>query len=481
MQIFEEDYSAKTFDRPEYIKLQQYLKQNKRKVDLMLFTKWDRFSRNAGESYQQINLLQKIGVTPDAIEQPLDLTVPEQLLMLAVYLSVPEVENKRRSLNTIAGMRRSAKEGRYVGATPRGYDSVRDSIDKPLLVPNKLSKYIREAFELIATGKYSQREVRERLSEKRVNISRSQFSVILNNPIYMGYVRLKAYNDENEELIQGIHDPIISEDLFYRAQKTISGRRNKPLAYKTKSIEKYPLRGLIECSKCGRNLTASSAKGNGGMYYYYHCSDGCKNIISTKSVHSELATILSDLSVNNEVKELYSLMLQEQLKTNSKEEKNFRKKVKRQLDDVQSKIQKTKNLFIEGHLEKDDYGQIMVRLKTQSAELKTQLSDRENDIDYNELGEYMNWGFGYVKNLHKYYEQADTEGKRLIVGLMFPEKFVFEQNRLQTNHVDETFQLLCNGSKGFKRIKKRDNSKKMNLSRLVTPAGFKPATLRAEI
>jgi site-specific DNA recombinase len=64
---------------------------------------------------------------------------------------------------------------------------------------------------------------------------------------------------------------------------------------------------------------------------------------------------------------------------------------------------------------------------------------------------------------------------------MFPEKFPFENNQLQTNNVGEVFALLCSYSKGFKQIKKRDNSKKMNLSRLVTPAGFKPATLRAEI
>jgi site-specific DNA recombinase len=449
----------------------QYLKENKKGVDLMLFTKWDRFSRNAGESYHQINVLQKMGINPYAIEQPLDLTIPEQLLMLAVYLSVPEVENKRRSLNVIAGMRRSAKEGRYVGSTPRGYNSERDFIGKPMLVPNELAKSIRTAFEMIATGKYSQREVREVLSSNGVKISRSQLSVILRNPIYMGYVKVKPYNDEKEELVKGIHDPIISEDLFYQVQNITSGRTNKQLSYKTASLDMFPLRGLIECDKCGRNLTASSAKGNGGMYYYYHCSDGCKNIISTKVIHAEVHKILSNLMVKPEIRKLYQAMLKEELQTKSKYEKGHRKNVNKQLENIQTKIQKTQDLFIDGQLDQDDYNQIIRRLKTQASEIKSKLTGNASDIDYEDLRRHLNWGFGYVKNLHKHYRKADTEGKRLIIGLMFPQKFTFEKERLQTSHVDETFQLLCNGSKGFKRIKKRDDSKNLNLSRLVTLGG----------
>ena len=52
--IFREDHSAKTFNRPEIKKLIQYIKTNKFKVDQLLFTKWDRFSRNTSESYNKI-------------------------------------------------------------------------------------------------------------------------------------------------------------------------------------------------------------------------------------------------------------------------------------------------------------------------------------------------------------------------------------------------------------------------------------------
>lgn len=95
-----EDHSAKTFTRPEFQKMLALLKKQKGMADLLLFTKWDRFSRNAGDAYSMISQLKKLQIEPQAIEQPLDLDIPENKMMLAFYLAAPEVENDRRALNT---------------------------------------------------------------------------------------------------------------------------------------------------------------------------------------------------------------------------------------------------------------------------------------------------------------------------------------------------------------------------------------------
>jgi site-specific DNA recombinase len=86
-----EDHSAKTFNRPEWMRLLADLKKRRGQVDFILFIKWDRFSRNAGDAYQMINTLRKLEVEPQAIEQPLDLSVPENKMMLAFYLAAPDV------------------------------------------------------------------------------------------------------------------------------------------------------------------------------------------------------------------------------------------------------------------------------------------------------------------------------------------------------------------------------------------------------
>lgn len=81
-----EDHSAKTFNRPQWIKLLADIKRSQSKRNLILFTKWDRFSRNTGDAYGMIAILRKYRVEPQCVEQHLDLSVPKNKMMLA-YIS----------------------------------------------------------------------------------------------------------------------------------------------------------------------------------------------------------------------------------------------------------------------------------------------------------------------------------------------------------------------------------------------------------
>src|SRR3984957_5314734 len=159
--LFKEDYSAKTFQRPEFSLLLEFLKKNRNTVNLLLFTKWDRFSRNAADAYAMINTLNKLGVEPQAIEQPLDLCVPENKIMLAFYLAAPEVENDRRALNVIVGMRRAKKEGRWMATAPKGYKNAMDEDNRPIIVPSNDAPIIKWAFEEVAKGVYYAEDIRK--------------------------------------------------------------------------------------------------------------------------------------------------------------------------------------------------------------------------------------------------------------------------------------------------------------------------------
>ena len=54
---FREDHSAKNFNRPAFKDFMIYAKKNRGKIDLLLFTSWDRFSRNIQEAYKVIDSL----------------------------------------------------------------------------------------------------------------------------------------------------------------------------------------------------------------------------------------------------------------------------------------------------------------------------------------------------------------------------------------------------------------------------------------
>ncbi|WP_183573721.1 recombinase family protein [Mucilaginibacter sp. X5P1] len=123
--IFQEDHSAKDINRPACKKLIKTIKKNKnRPPGNVLFLKWDRFSRNIQYAYQMIEILRDLNIQAMAIDQPIDFEVPEAIVILAIYLSIPQAENSRRGKNTSDGLRRAKKMGRYAGKALIGYHNV---------------------------------------------------------------------------------------------------------------------------------------------------------------------------------------------------------------------------------------------------------------------------------------------------------------------------------------------------------------------
>jgi DNA invertase Pin-like site-specific DNA recombinase len=86
--IYSEDYSAKNFNRPGWKELFSEIKKKSSGKDKnILFIKWDRFSRNIEYAYEVIGKLRKYKTTAMAIDQPIDFSVPESTVMLAVIFS----------------------------------------------------------------------------------------------------------------------------------------------------------------------------------------------------------------------------------------------------------------------------------------------------------------------------------------------------------------------------------------------------------
>ena len=192
-----EDHSAKTFTRPAWQKYMQDIKKKRRQSNLLLFLKWDRFSRNAGDAYQMIKVLRDLGIDPQAIEQPLDLSIPENKMMLAFYLAAPEVENDRRALNVIHGMRRASKEGRLMGAAPFGYlNKTSENGRKYIVVDEKAAPTVKWIFEKIAKNIFDAEQIYKMSCQKGFAKVKTTFWDIIRNPIYCGKIFVHKYKDE---------------------------------------------------------------------------------------------------------------------------------------------------------------------------------------------------------------------------------------------------------------------------------------------
>lgn len=430
--LYREDHSAKTFKRPEFKKLLLMLKKNKGMADLLLFLKWDRFSRNAGDAYGMISQLKKLQIEPQAIEQPLDLSIPENKIMLAFYLAAPEVENDRRALNTLTGMRRTRKDGRWLGTAPKGYTNGKDEQKKPMLVPHEVKgPLVRWAFEEIALGISNSETVRRAVTKKGLSVSSSQFGYMLRNSVYCGRVAIAAYKDEGAHSVKGIHEPIISEALFEEVQDVLAGRRRVTKARSTKN-EQFPLRGFLLCKSCGRPVTGSGVNGNGGKYYYYNCQTAtvCKEPYKAAEAHEAFLALLRSISAKKEVLELYAAIMKDYFKKNGIDKNRQIKELQLQLDKLKQRVKNAQVLMLDAELSSAEYGEIRTSLTTEIDTIerrKVALLTTEDDYQ-----QYIDKGMPLLQNIDKHWLAADLTGKHRIIGSIFPEKLIFEKNKYRT-------------------------------------------------
>lgn len=356
--VYFEDHSAKTFRRPVWNQLLIDLRRNKGKVDLVLFTKWDRFSRNAGDAYMMINKLRDFQAEPQAIEQPLDLTVPENKMMLAFYLAAPEVENDRRSLNVFQGIRRAKKEGRWPSKAPLGYVNLIDPKGSKYIAPQEpYATIMREGFERLAQDAYTVESVWAEARQKGLPCCRNNFWFLIRNPVFCGKVLVPRYKDEEEYLADGQHEALISEALFYNVQAILDGRKN----YKT-SIEApghLPFRGFLDCPKCVRKLTGSGSRSrNGEMHYYYHCQNSCGVRFKAEEVNNYFGKQLKKASIMQGNLEFYMVLILRAYTGVKGTDRDARQQVLDEIKEQQSRISKAMDLMLKEQIDPADYRQV---------------------------------------------------------------------------------------------------------------------------
>ncbi|MDZ7646000.1 MAG: recombinase family protein [Cytophagales bacterium] len=468
-----EDHSAKTFNRPEWQKYLHDLRKHKSQTDLVLFLKWDRFSRNAGDAYQMINILRKLGVEPQAIEQPLDLSIPENKMMLAFYLAAPEVENDRRALNILHGMRRARKEGRYMGLAPIGFANKIDDGGRKYIAP-KLPEadIIRWSFETIAEAIYNTEQVYKMARQKGFKGTKSLFWFVIRNPVYSGKIFIPKYKDEESRFVKGQHEPIISEALYYKVQDVLDGKKRGQYRLKVASNETMPLRGFLICPDCGKLLTGSASKGRYKYYSYYHCVDGCTCRFRTEQVNELFVFELKKYIPNVEMLNIYKLVLTEAWNDQTNHLQNDRKQLLAQIKELEEKLSYLRELLSSKQLDPEDFREMKTDYSSKLEKLETKLSACNDDqISIDNL---LDRGLNNLLKLDNIYEAGDIEKKREVIGSIYPEKLTFDRFELRTTHVNEAVHLIYMINNELGANKNRTDLKKSNLSCQVEMRGFEP-------
>lgn len=306
VEIKRESHSAKeTGKRPIFNEIVDEIKQGK--FNGILTWAPDRISRNAGDLGKIVDLMDAKFLLEIRTYGQRFTDSPNEKFLLMILGSQAKLENDNRGINVKRGLRTRVEMGLWPGVAPLGYLNQK-LMDKKcqILVDPARAPIVKKMFEKVAYEHYSGRKLYNWLKfelnfHTRGNkpLTLSGIYRILDNPFYYGPFE---YPRNSGNWYQGKHQPLISQELFEKAQAQLKRdqivRENKEFAF-TK---------LFTCGLCGSGISAEEKwkplkDGTSAHYIYYGCSRGrdrnCKNkYIREEELIGELLKIIDQVNIN---------------------------------------------------------------------------------------------------------------------------------------------------------------------------------------
>lgn len=235
---------------------------------------------------------------------------------------------------------------------------------------------------------------------------------MLRNPIYAGLIRIPEDADEQEELIKGLHEGIITEDLFYQAQSMLNVNKkskNKPNANRKR--DELPLRGNLICSSCGKNMTGSASKSlTGKRHFYYHCKYCHSERFRADIANAAVVATFEAMRFIESTETLFQAIVKEKILGLSKLPKESPELIKKKIVEMKKKIETAQDLLLDKSISSEDYKSMRSRYDTEVGNLELKLGEDVNKSSQTKknIEECLN----AIKNLDQLYLRANLETKQ---------------------------------------------------------------------
>ena len=287
--------------RASFCRMMEDIKSGKDGVSYVLVFKLSRFGRNAADVLSTLQVMQDFGVNLICVEDGIDSSKDAGKLMISVLSAVAEIERENIRVQTMEGRIQKAREGRWNGGfAPYGYRLV----DGVLQINEDEAPAIRTIFEQYVntdTGanglsKYLETYGFQKLARQNGTsplFSATLIRAILKNPVYCGKIAFgrrkleKIHGTRNEYhqvpqenylLVDGLHEGIVSEELWNAAQVKLlaQSKRYEPVN-RSKTEQAHLLSALVKCPVCGAGMYSNKCtkrKKDGTPYKsfsYYSC------------------------------------------------------------------------------------------------------------------------------------------------------------------------------------------------------------------
>ena len=296
-------------------------------TDYVVVFKLSRFGRNAKDILNSLTYIQRYGVNLICKEDGLDSSTSMGKMMITILGAVAEMERENIIIQTMLGREEKAKQGGWNGGfAPYGYELIDGKFyikeDEAPIVELIFDKFVNGGLGYSTIAGYLNRQGVPKLPSKNshdrqfIDWSVHHIKRMLDNPVYTGRVafgrtkmeRVKGSENEyrrvkSDDFIlsdEVVHEPIISDELFEKAQikRKETASTGKPSFGRS---SKHLLSGILKCPMCGSSMysDASAWTNKDGTRRYkwkYQCGHYAKskfgqckkNAISAEWIEAEV-------------------------------------------------------------------------------------------------------------------------------------------------------------------------------------------------
>lgn len=335
-QWFEEHVTAAKSGRPVFNRMLKLLKDGQ--AQGLVVHAIDRGVRNLWDWASLGELLDE-GIDVRFVREDVDMAGRGGRLAADIQAVVAADYVRNLKEETLKGFYGRLKKGYYPLKSPVGY--IDNGSGKLKTICPVKGPLVRKAFELYATGTFTLGMLSGELyllglrNGRGTRFSDNGMSAILNNPFYMGLIRIR----KTKETFPGAHEPLVSKSLFDRVQNVLHGRTQK-------RVRKHDFlyRGVLRCPECIRYLAGERQRGR--VYYRCHQKHETPICYSEDQVIESIKHVVATLTRAD----IEALSQADHFQHDQAGEKDHAV-LRKQLDEVTQRLRRLDEVYHEGSID----------------------------------------------------------------------------------------------------------------------------------
>jgi len=368
--------TAKQSGRTRFGEMLAFLRNNAQ-CRVVLVEKTDRLYRNIKDWVTLEELGLEIHLVKENVVLTRDSRSSEKFMHgIKVLMAKNYIDNL--SEETKKGMLEKAAQGIWPSYAPLGYRNVLGANGKRSIeIDPQVAPIISRVFEWYATGRLSIRDVAKLARREGLLFRKSKSPVptsiihrILRSRIYTGNF------DFMGKTYEGVHDAIISHELWETAQGLLDGRSR---GGGRKSKRDFAFSGLISCGHCGCSMVGEVKK---QRYVYYHCTGHkgrCPEPYTREEILEEhFSELLKGLAFDDEVLGWLSQALQETQADNNRHREQAISRLRAEHARLQNRIDTMYVDKLDGRIDVSFFDRMSAEWRSEQSRLLRSIQEHES-------------------------------------------------------------------------------------------------------